>query len=82
MSNQSNIGCASTIPVLKPREVIRRLKKLGFEEVRQTVSHKQFRHPDGRKTTVPVHPKDISPILLKEIASNVGMTSSEFTRFE
>ena len=71
----------STIPVLKPREVIRRLKKLGFEEVRQTGSHKQFRHPDGR-STVPVHPKDISPILLKEIASNVGMTSSEFTRFK
>ena len=72
----------STISVLKPREVIRRLKKLGFEEVRQTGSHKQFRHPGGRRTTVPLHPKDISPILLKEIASNVGMTSSEFTRFE
>ncbi|MBC8324044.1 MAG: type II toxin-antitoxin system HicA family toxin [Verrucomicrobia subdivision 3 bacterium] len=43
------------IPVLKPREVVRLLKKLGFEEVRQRGSHKQFRHDDGRGTTVPFH---------------------------
>lgn len=52
-------------PVLKPREVVRILKGLGFEEVRQRGSHKQFRHADGRATTVPVHAgRDISPILL------------------
>ena len=42
----------SNIPVLKPREVIRILNKLGFEEVRQKGSHKQFRHSDGRIVTV------------------------------
>ena len=41
------------IPVLKPREVIAILNALGFIEVRQRGSHKQFRHPDGRATTVP-----------------------------
>ena len=55
-------------PVLKPAELIKVLKKIGFIEVRQRGSHIQFRHPDGRGTTVPNHKgKDISPILLKLI---------------
>ena len=41
-----------SLPVLKPREVVARLERLGFAEVRQRGSHKQFRHPDGRQTTV------------------------------
>ncbi|MFC1662503.1 type II toxin-antitoxin system HicA family toxin [Gemmatimonadota bacterium] len=43
------------LPVLKPREVVAVLTSLGFEEIRQKGSHKQFRHPDGRRTTVPFH---------------------------
>ena len=61
--------------VLKPREVISILERLGFAEVRQRGSHKQFRHADGRGTTVPVHPgRDISPILLRRIARDIGLT--------
>ena len=41
------------VPVLKPREVTAILQQLGFVEVRQSGSHKQYRHPDGRVTTVP-----------------------------
>jgi predicted RNA binding protein YcfA (HicA-like mRNA interferase family) len=52
-------------PVLKPREVAKILEWLGFVEVRQRGSHKQYRHPDGRSTTLPFHEgRDISPILL------------------
>jgi predicted RNA binding protein YcfA (HicA-like mRNA interferase family) len=43
------------VPVLKPREVVAVLGGLGFVEVRQRGSHKQFRHADGRCTTVPFH---------------------------
>ena len=65
------------IPVLKPREVIAILAALGFEEVRQRGSHKQFRHADGRD--VPVHGgRDLSPILLRRIARDVGLTVHEF----
>ena len=46
----------SSIPVLKPREVIATLAAPGFKETRQRGSHKRFRHEDGRVTTVPVHP--------------------------
>ncbi|PYQ62927.1 MAG: toxin-antitoxin system, toxin component, HicA family protein [Acidobacteria bacterium] len=51
------------------------LVSLGFHEVRQRGSHKQFRHPDGRTTTVPFHAgRDISPILLRQIAKDIGLT--------
>lgn len=68
-----------TVPVLKPREVVTLLRRLGFEEARQKGSHKQFRHPDGRMTTVPFHKgRDIAPVLLRKIASDVGLTLDEF----
>ena len=57
------------LPVLKPQEVVSRPEALGFVEVRQRGAHKQFRHPDGRGTTVPFHMgRDISPVLLRKIA--------------
>ena len=67
------------MPVLKPREVIALLEGLGFREVRQRGSHKQFRHADGRATTVPVHAgRDISPNLLRQIAKDIGVAIDEF----
>ena len=66
------------IPVLSPQEVIRLLKELGFELVRQKGSHQQFQNMDGRRTTVPFHKgRDISPILLRKIASDIGVTAKE-----
>lgn len=67
------------VPVLKSQEVIKILQALGFEEVRQRGSHKQFRHADGRATTVPFHKgRDIAPTLLRKIARDVGLTVEEF----
>jgi predicted RNA binding protein YcfA (HicA-like mRNA interferase family) len=67
------------IPVLKPQEVVRILENLGFAQVRQKGSHKQFRHEDGRATTVPFHKgRDISPRLLKQIADDINLTVEEF----
>lgn len=66
------------ILVLKPREVSRILLNLGFEEVRQRGSHKQYRHSDGRATTVPHHAgRDLSPILLRQIARDIGLRVEE-----
>ncbi|MBP9146307.1 MAG: type II toxin-antitoxin system HicA family toxin [Thermoanaerobaculia bacterium] len=65
----------SKLPVLKPREVVALLGNLGFAEVRQRGSHRQFRHADGRGTTVPFHPgRDISPTLLRQIAGDIGLS--------
>ena len=66
-------------PVLKPREVVALLGKLGFAEVRQRGSHRQFRHADGRGTTVPFHQgRDISPTLLRQIAKDIGLSVEDF----
>ena len=70
------------VPVLKPREVAAILKHLGFTEVRQRGSHKQFRHSDGRGTTVPFHSgRDISPLLLRRIAKDTGLTIDKFLEY-
>ncbi|NOT01418.1 MAG: type II toxin-antitoxin system HicA family toxin [Phycisphaerales bacterium] len=66
-------------PILKPREVVAILIRLGFVEVRSRGSHRQYRHPDGRGTTVPFHAsRDISPVLIRQIAKDIGLTVEEF----
>ena len=70
-------------PVLKPREVVAILEKLGFVEVRQRGSHKQYRHSDGRCTTLPFHTgRDISPILLRQIVKDIGLTVENFLKIK
>jgi len=70
-----------SIPVLKPRELVILLEILGFIEVRQRGSHKQFRHSDGRCTTVPFHAgRDLSPILLRQIAKDIGLSVDELLK--
>ena len=72
----------SNIPVLKPKEVTKILSNLGFVEVRQRGSHKQFRHPDGRATTLPFHKgRDISPRLLRQIANDIDLTIEELLKY-
>ena len=67
--------------MLKPRQVIAALQQLGFVEVRQRGSHKQFRHPDGRVTTVPDHKgRDISPGLLRQILEDIRVLAEDFLR--
>ena len=66
------------LPTLKPREVVALLEALGFVEARQRGSHKQYRHADGRGTTVPFHAgRDISPTLLRKIAKDIGLTAEQ-----
>ena len=72
-----------SLPVLKPGEVCRLLQGHGFEAVRQRGSHVQYRHSDGRATTVPMHKgRDVSPLLLRQIVRDVGMTMQEFLGHE
>lgn len=67
------------VPPLKPDQVIAILTSLGFTEVRQRGSHKQFRDNKGRATTVPYHRgRDISPVLVRRIAEDTGMTVEDF----
>jgi len=67
-----------SLPVLKPRQVVALLEAHGCREARARGAHEQFRHPDGRSTTVPFHAgRDISPSLLRKIAADVHLTVDE-----
>jgi predicted RNA binding protein YcfA (HicA-like mRNA interferase family) len=55
---------------------------LASSRLRQRGSHKQFRRPDGRGTTVPDHAgRDISPVLIRQIAKDIGLSVDDFIAF-
>lgn len=60
------------------REVLAKLKRAGFEEVRQTGSHLFLRHPEGRLTFVAMHRGDIPPGTLRKILKQARLTESQF----
>jgi predicted RNA binding protein YcfA (HicA-like mRNA interferase family) len=74
---------ASDLPILKPRELIRALERMGFRLLRKSKgSHWQFEHPDGRRTTVPVHKgRDIGPGLLRKILRDIEIDVSELHKW-
>ena len=64
--------------IFKPQELCRVLEYLDFVRIRQRGSHVQYRHPDGRQTTVPMHKgRDVAPALSRQIAKDIGMTLDE-----
>ena len=69
-------------PVLKASEIIKILHILGFDEVRQKGSHKQFKNKEGKITTIPFHKnRDISPILLKHILKEIDVDLELFSKY-
>ncbi len=74
---------AAGLPALKPRELIRAPERVGFRLLRKSKgSHWQFEHPDGRKTTVPVHKgRDIGPGLLRKILRDVEVDAEDLRRW-
>ena len=53
---------------MKAREIIRILEKDGWQFKDQTGSHRHFLHPaKAGKVTVPVHPGDLSPGVVRSI---------------
>ena len=59
---------------MKSRDIIKKLKKAGWAEVRQSGSHKQFRHPDRRGTVTVPHPDSNMAIgTIKSIEKQSGI---------
>lgn len=71
------------IPLIKAREVVKVLEKLGFEFKRQRGSHMFFEHPDGRTTIIPNHPTDVVDrhLLNKIIKKDLGISREEFLKY-
>ena len=70
----------TSFPSLSFRDLIKRVKKLGFMPVRQEGSHIRFLHSDGRKTTIPDHgSKDVPHgLLVKIIRHDLKMEPEDF----
>jgi predicted RNA binding protein YcfA (HicA-like mRNA interferase family) len=68
------------IPTISFRILIQKVKRLGFEPVRQKGSHIRFVHPDGRKTTIPDHGNQDVPygLLVKIIRYDLKMDVKTF----
>lgn len=62
------------------RQIIKRLKKLGFEFDRQAAgSHEIWHNPDtDRYTTIPNHPGDMPEGTLRAILKQAGIAPEEF----
>ena len=64
------------------REIVRRLKRFGFEFHRQAAgSHEIWRNPsNGRFTTIPNHPGDMPEGTLRAILKQAGIDPDDFVK--
>jgi len=65
------------LPRISAKEVIKKLKRAGYVEVRQQGSHVHLQHQDRPPTTVPLH-DIIGPGLLRKILRDTELTPEEF----
>lgn len=63
------------------REMCKIVEKLGFQRLHQKGSHIRYVHPDGRKTTIPIHGnEDLGKGLILEILKQIKITRDEFEK--
>jgi predicted RNA binding protein YcfA (HicA-like mRNA interferase family) len=72
----------SKLSPLKPQQVIRKLRKLGFEGPMPGGRHvRMVRMETGQIIPIPMHKgKDVSVGLIRAILSEVGITPEEWNR--
>ncbi|MFC1666205.1 type II toxin-antitoxin system HicA family toxin [Nanoarchaeota archaeon] len=70
-------------PCLSALELVRVIKKIGFEFIRQKGSHMFFRYSDGRTTIIPNHlgEKIGKGLLIKIIKKDFKLLKEEFFKF-
>ena len=69
------------LPILKPRQLAKKLQKLGFIKDHQTGSHLVMYHPDtGHRAVVPIHLKDIPKGTLAAILRESQISLKEFLK--
>jgi predicted RNA binding protein YcfA (HicA-like mRNA interferase family) len=70
-------------PRLTGKEILRILKRAGFQVVRIKGSHHFLGHPDGRCTVIPVHAGEtIGPGLFSKILDDAEMELDLFLTFK
>lgn len=65
---------------IKPKNLIKIIHKLGFQQRDAQGSHIFFKHADGRTTVIPVHNKDVSKGLLRKILNDIELSVKEYDK--
>lgn len=61
------------------KEMCRILEYLDFEKIHQVGSHARYIHPDGRRTTVPIHGNEVlGKGLILEILKQIKLTREDY----
>ena len=60
------------------RRLDRIIRSLGFESRPGKGSHTVYRHPDGRGTSVPNHPGDLSPRMINKVLRDIGLSRDDY----
>lgn len=68
------------LPQIKPKKIEKALIKLGFIPRSGKGSHVVFKHPDGRRTVIPVHNQPIRIGTLRAILRQVDLSTEEFLK--
>ncbi len=70
------------LPRFTGKELAKIVEKAGFVYNHTTGSHMIYKHPDGRKTTIPYHAgEEIGPGLLNSIIKkDLNLTREEFLK--
>lgn len=67
------------LPAIRPRELVAKLKKLGFVEHHQVGSHLTMKHPTtGSRAVVPMHLKDVKKGTLSALLREARVARHEF----
>lgn len=67
------------IPI-KPKDLVKILKKLGFSQRDAEGSHVFFKHPDGKTTVIPIHNRELSKGLLRKILNDIQLSVEEYEK--
>lgn len=72
---------SSGLPSLTAREIVRVIERKGFQKVRQSGSHAIYKHPDGRRVTVPIHSgKNLGKGLLHTIMKDAELSNQDLAK--
>jgi len=62
----------------KVKELLRFLRKHGYQETRQKGPHRVLKHPQRRMLSVPIHSGDIPRGLFLRILKDAGFSEQDF----
>lgn len=67
----------SRLPQVRPKDLLKALLKAGFVKDHQSGSHIYLKHPDGRLTSISIHPKPLPKGTLNAILKQTKIKPDE-----